>query len=729
MITDDKGIIKKLKYIGLDLDDIPMSLKKISNINFSSAKNVIENNYKVYKYINIKDIEILLSPTDRLTNLSEKFEKAIPLSDYFTTDDEFAQMDYITEFLKMVNELKISDIEELENEQEKLKKEIPFKVKYQNDYLWQIYYSDTSDKYFMLVPTMDKNYSALFYTLKKKLENSNDKIFVPICYKNYELNWLKLSEIEQLENYLLYFTKKWPSIYEVYDKKQERFEIVGITAICENIKSEYKISFNKEEDLREFFILIKALFTLETELNSFYKFKIILSENGKIKFHEGKKEITYKNIKEYIKNEYVKIDTSAVKTKEEKMNLQKILKNLKVEARKLEEEYIEKEKYISTFLDCKKTFLGRVKYFFKYKKSTLSVHSKSKIEKTDETQKLKYFEKSDIKDIYTLDELVEECKSLENEKNEVKNLKLDIEAIKIKIAMMDKKISNATKYIEEIDEHKKSIFDFWKFTSKDDANQLVSGEEQEENKTKIKRVFNFETDFEEFARQIDTIQRANLSPKEIDCLFITTTEILEDLNNIQNEKSISKDRLKKLKEELNDYNKIVLGSFEKRIKTLGTAKHRETNRNKLAILRIEKDTTDKEYVENLKQILLELELIIKKSSLNIEMPVYMASKGEIKSGYNIFYINAEEALKNVENDDNVYKINFKNNMKCVAFSNIVFFNNTNQTLPKGMDVSSGLLINTKDTELTLIAKDVNYIIESDEEKVISKKINIFEYDA
>ena len=32
---------------------------------------------------------------------------------------------------------------------------------------------------------------------------------------------------------------------------------------------------------------------------------------------------------------------------------------------KLEKEYLEKEKTISTYLECKKTFFGKVKYFFK----------------------------------------------------------------------------------------------------------------------------------------------------------------------------------------------------------------------------------------------------------------------------------------------------------------------------------------------------------------------------
>ena len=41
------------------------------------------------------------------------------------------------------------------------------KVKFNSNYMWQIYYSKNTDKYFMLVPTEDSEYEAFFYLLKK----------------------------------------------------------------------------------------------------------------------------------------------------------------------------------------------------------------------------------------------------------------------------------------------------------------------------------------------------------------------------------------------------------------------------------------------------------------------------------------------------------------------------------------------------------------------------------
>ena len=58
-------------------------------------------------------------------------------------------------FLSMVSSMDIEKIKEIEEEQKVLDKSVPFKVKYSKDYLWQIYYSEYTDKYFMLVTTED----------------------------------------------------------------------------------------------------------------------------------------------------------------------------------------------------------------------------------------------------------------------------------------------------------------------------------------------------------------------------------------------------------------------------------------------------------------------------------------------------------------------------------------------------------------------------------------------
>ena len=141
-------------------------------------------------------------------------------------------------------------------------------------------------------------------------------------------------------------------------------------------------------------------------------------------------------------------------------------------------EYLAKEKQISTFLECKKSFFGKVKYFFKYSKKNTKNKKEvnQEVEEKDtevinqiaqvKTESTTSKKKIPIKKVYTLEELVTSYKELEELENRMKNLLMDVNALKLKNKNMEKKIENATKFIEEIDSHKKSIFEFWKYSNK-----------------------------------------------------------------------------------------------------------------------------------------------------------------------------------------------------------------------------------------------------------------------
>ena len=131
------AIQNKLEYLGLDLEKIPRSLKKYEDLEYRISKTYTQNQHRQYRYIPIKDIQILLSPTNRLDDIEEKYKKASPLADYLDSKTEENILKYTT-FLKMLNQFSIEEVEEIEKEQENLNKKIPFKVKYENNYLWQI---------------------------------------------------------------------------------------------------------------------------------------------------------------------------------------------------------------------------------------------------------------------------------------------------------------------------------------------------------------------------------------------------------------------------------------------------------------------------------------------------------------------------------------------------------------------------------------------------------------
>ena len=293
-IDKKENIEEKLEYLGLDLENIPKQLKDFEPLKFRIPKTYEEKQYKQYRYVPVKEIEILLSPTTRLDDLEEKYKKASPLSEYLDNTSEDNILKYTT-FLNMLKQFKIEDVEKVKEEQEKLNKKLPFKIKYEGNYLWQIYYSENTDKYFMLVPTQDSDYSTFFYLLKKQIENKREgKIFVPIRNLEYSHKYLSKTEFEDIENYMWLFTKDWPLVYEVYNKKNElSICIIGETEVYQKVKSNYKIELKNKEEAQEFYKLLKAMFILQTELPHYFTFKTNISKNGGIEFYRDEYEMEY----------------------------------------------------------------------------------------------------------------------------------------------------------------------------------------------------------------------------------------------------------------------------------------------------------------------------------------------------------------------------------------------------------------------------------------------------
>ncbi|MCI8621544.1 MAG: hypothetical protein HFJ50_07585 [Clostridia bacterium] len=224
---------------------------------------------------------------------------ASPLYTYLEPKGEEGILKH-TIFLKMVQEMQISEVEKLEAEQKVLEKEIPFKVKYRENYLWQIYYSEYSKTYYMIAPIEDLDCSSLFYLIKQKIKyektGKEKNIFVPISYLDYSKRYFTKSQVSDLEKYIWEFTKEWPLMYEVYDKNENMsFQIVGNTRVYERVNSVYKIKLNDEEEALKFYRLIKALFILETEFPSRYKFEVRISDNRRARIFNCKGRSNIKN--------------------------------------------------------------------------------------------------------------------------------------------------------------------------------------------------------------------------------------------------------------------------------------------------------------------------------------------------------------------------------------------------------------------------------------------------
>ena len=77
-------------------------------------------------------------------------------------------------------------------------------------------------------------------------------------------------------------------------------------------------------------------------------------------------------------------------------------------------------------------------------------------------------------------------------------------------------------------------------------------------------------------------------------------------------------------------------------------------------------------------------------------------------------------------------MNLAKGVKAIAFTNCVYFDNQNKTLPDGMDLDTRILVKILDTDINLQDKRVIRVgmlddDKSDTAKLIIKTINLLEY--
>ena len=770
----ESTIEKNLEYIGLKLNRIPSFLKEHDTLNFRPSKSYDDTVYKVYRYVNIKNIEILISPADRLMDIKERYKLASPICDYLDDKNKRNMEKYAT-FMNMVAMMDKSRIEEIAKEQQALNDIIPYEVKYPNNFIWQIYYSDYAKKYFMLVPTNEQDNNALFYLLKEQIANVRAKkgryIFVPISHMEYTGGFLTKSEIADIENYLWYFTKEWPNVYEVFDKDDNMcIKIVGETNAYDKIKSTYGITLITKRDALELYKLLKAMFILATGAKDEYHFTTKIGKLGEIEFWQNNTKIEYKNLSDFIKLEYLDKIEKLKKEEKERKELKRKLGKFKTIIEDLTQEYMLRQRQIATFLECKKTFFGRVKYFFKKKKEvkveakpTIKIEREQQIQK-DETLEALY----ELKSQYTIEDLINICTKLEEVVKENTNYNLDIKAMEGKQEILTKKNDNAELYIREIDKHKKSIFEFWKFTSKDEVQTLAEAEEKEQDeKEKIRKYFDYESDLEDLGKMMDELQRRKLSKNETDAIFAlkqvpdsfeeiqkeneTDVEVFieEDEEEVKRKKAKTK-KVNPLVKDLADLQKeyekdieiinskdfdIFGGLVEDKTKqkTINNTRHREIEKDKFKVLNINMDTDIKSYTENLESYLHLIKESLNKIQSPYDMSIYGVTSKKLIEGIKLLYINPMDAIKNELSSKKskilIHKVNIKENTPAVFYTNIMFYDNFNKTLPLGMDLSTEVLIDANKLNLEFVKEDsfnLNYKL--NEFEFGTKEIKVYEYE-
>ena len=686
-----------LEYIGLDLDNIPQELSNIEPIHFSDFSN--SNTYKVYEYISVHDLEILITPLDRTADLRERYKLARPIYSYLQAED--SKIKRI--FNEVLDSASVKEIQKLEELQEKLK-DVPYFVKYDKNYLWQIYYSKEDNKYFMLFPANEGETSVLFYIIKKKLEKEDTKIFVPINKMDYKGILLNSMQINDIENYIWLFTNEWPNIYEVSNKY---LYVTGHTKINKLFNSYYRNVFDKKEEAEKFYMLLKAMFILTTETNYKYNFEPYINEKGnlELKYVNENFELSNINEKDNEKNHLELsdediiittanladfVDREVEKQKIRKKNLEeeikyneKLLNDLKEYVKKQNDIYVMQEKQIVMFLDCKKSFFKKISYFFKAKKFVMpKLEDRIEDDLKDNTSKKIEIE---LNGSYTLKELINAFNAANEVEIKARSIRGDIRALKLKKENYARKIENAKKYIEEIESHKKSIFEFWKFSNKDELPALSEGENTQNNDKNLNK--SIDKDF--LGVKADSIQRQKLSNDEINALYLFY-KIPDAFNFINNDEKL-KDILEKLKNKTTKRSLDNLINEYTTVKKINSKEHRENERNEISIFKINEETSLDEFKDKIKKQKKALDLALNKIYSLGDMPIYIRKEDE-NNEYILGDINPENLIDSGNIDTSLVNIEMNNKTNILYYTNIAFYKNINKTLPLGMDLASKVLI-------------------------------------
>ena len=232
---------------------------------------------------------------------------------------------------------------------------------------------------------------------------------------------------------------------------------------------------------------------------------------------------------------------------------------------------------------------------------------------------------------------------------------------------------------------------------------------------------------------------------------LVSIHILEILNKVKNNDVLPKDietNLKALKKEaieektLSEEEFDIFGGISKdstKTSKINNKTHRELPKYKFNILDISKNTKQIGYKLSLEKTIENLKKALTKVVVPEDLPIYKAITGEKldEKNINIFNINPEheieKELKKDINKINFYKINLKEGTNAISYTNIIYYDNQNKTLPVGQDLSTNILIDTTKLNLNLQNKSTFKIVEFEDDtddfsKVNIKTVNVFEYD-
>lgn len=623
--------------------------------------------------------------------------------------------------------------------------------------------------------------------LEKENRNKKNKkekyIYVPIYMYASNYSYLSTEMKSELENNLWYFTDNWPITYEMYDSKHNfKMVIVGKSKIYNDLLSLYKVEFSNKEEAEKYFKYVKALFEIDQGTKRYISFRPYITNSGSLKFKRDNIVIEFEDIANILSVEYEKIFSDLLKYSRENCKKEEKVERLKIEKEEKEEKLENIQNEVILFNTTTRSFFGKIRYFFK--KSPIEELSNNKnskkenqekenkgenskapkdLEKDKENEKIK-----EVKEKYTLKGgfcTIEEYVTIYNEYKKVTkkysdNIK-DINALKLANKNIDKNIGNAKEYLKDIISNKHNIITFMKYTNKDNLRRLpeyerekeeITAKESEKENEAIKNIkhlsgtFDLDIDFLSFGMNIDKKQRELLSKDEIASVFLTTEGMLKEINIIkenEEETDFAKDILLNSLKDLDNEFEEKLDNNEtfdifgetntENVRYMKDRAFRETDRDKFKVLKYIKELSYDDYILKLKEEEKNISNAISKITTDTCMKVYKIApwSGDLKQKqYDIYNLDLENEIFNLKGEDKNYKLfvlNLNEKANALFYTNIFFYNNTNNTLPLGMDISSQLLLDMKKLDMIPTKKEKVRIVRKIDDEFKLLNIDIYEY--
>ena len=220
-------------------------------------------------------------------------------------------------------------------------------------------------------------------------------------------------------------------------------------------------------------------------------------------------------------------------------------------------------------------------------------------------------------------------------------------------------------------------------------------------------------------RLLDDAQFRLFTQNESNSVFAAGTDLLGILNKIYKGTVTDEDLSKSLKKIKDDKQFAVING-----------------KNTYDILNLKNDITTDDYSAKLNQVLRNVQNLISKIKLPKNAAVYKVGTQEIdgEDKFTLFSIKMEDEIVKMLDDiakNKIYRVNFKEGTNVLAYSNTIYSDFSNRSLPIGMDVNSEILVDMSKFSLEEVTISNFRIItsEKDNGKIETKDFEVIEFDA